>query len=362
VSEDTPSQTLVEWANTNQLTLAIVFTDIVGSTAMRERLGDEAMNRIIDAHLDKSHKLIAQYEGYPVKWLGDGDMAVFRNVGAALDYVLALRANPGHDELRLRGAIHIGSVRIRQNDIDGRHVNIAARIAGANTGEEIWLSDGAMQDVNSLRADRHRNWQWRSHDDVTLKGLGDFRLWALVNPGVPSSFSAETLGNTMSNPRYSDDLARLDRVYDRKAIINRETIIIVVGKSIPAELLDRPAAELLRDEIDRRGGGDKLPFRRAIVLTDEAWYAEAPDVAMNAVISIGGPRTNKLTKEFDEWKAGKFRLQGGGEAHTGFYRSNQRGLPQVGLWGNNGRTTWEAVEYYVKAARGLDEFLKATWK
>jgi hypothetical protein len=171
----------------------------------------------------------------------------------------------------------------------------------------------------------------------------------------------------MSNPRYSDDLERLDRGYDRKSVINSETIIVVVGKSVPAELLDRPAADLLRDEIDRRGGSEHR-FRRAIVLTDEAWDAETTDIAMNAVISIGGPRTNKLTKDFDEWQApegsheGKFHLEGSGRTHTGFFRLNPKGSPQVGLWGNDGRATWEVVERYVKSARGLDEFLKIVWK
>jgi hypothetical protein len=180
-------------------------------------------------------------------------------------------------------------------------------------------------------------------------------------------FTSQNLSETMSNPRYSDDLTKLDGVYDLKAIINEGTIIVVVGKSIPAELLDRPTAELLRDQIDRRGVSES-PFRRAIVLTDEAWYAEASDIAMNPVISIGGPRTNKLTMEFDEWQApegshqGKFQLEGGNKAHTGFFRPNQKGLPQVGVWGHSGHTTREAVEIYVKSARGLAEFLTVAWK
>jgi hypothetical protein len=48
----------------------------------------------------------------------------------------------------------------------------------------------------------------------------------------------------MSNPRYADDIFRLDRFYDTRKVINEETVIIVVGTSIVAELLDRQAAEL----------------------------------------------------------------------------------------------------------------------
>ncbi len=71
----------------------------------------------------------------------------------------------------------------------------------------------------------------------------------------------------MSNPRYADDIFRLDRTYERSSVINRETIVVVVGTTVIAELLDRAAAELLRDHIDERGV--PYPFRRGIVITDE---------------------------------------------------------------------------------------------
>ena len=41
---DTPSETLREWARDDRVTLAIVFTDVVGSTALGRALGDEQMN------------------------------------------------------------------------------------------------------------------------------------------------------------------------------------------------------------------------------------------------------------------------------------------------------------------------------
>jgi hypothetical protein len=58
---------------------------------------------------------------------------------------------------------------------------------------------------------------------------------------LPGAFSLGQLSKTMSNPKYADDLYRLDRTYQRNAVINRETIIIVVGTTVLAELLDRAA-------------------------------------------------------------------------------------------------------------------------
>jgi len=186
---------------------------------------------------------------------------------------------------------------------------------------------------------------------------------------LPGAFSLEQLSKTMSNPRYAEDIFRLDRVYDRRSVINKETIIIVVGSSIVAELLDRPAAELLRDHIDRRGGD--YPMRRGIVITHDAWFdkGEATVIANNPVIAVGGPPVNRLSTEFEQWKPqppskmGLYRIPTTGpQIGTGFFRKNSVGLPQVGLWGKNANATRQTVEHYFTNPAGFEEFLKMCWK
>jgi hypothetical protein len=186
---------------------------------------------------------------------------------------------------------------------------------------------------------------------------------------LPNAFSLEQLSKTMSNPRYADDIFRLDRTYNKDAVINKETVIIVVGASLIAELLDRPTAELLRDHIDLQGGSN--PFRRGIVITDESWYkpSEAVAIGNNPVIAIGGPKTNRVTAEFDQWKPSPPSTQGayaipvsGARLGTGFFRKNQQGLPQVALWGHDANAVRETVEYYFRNEGGLAEFLKTCWK
>jgi hypothetical protein len=186
---------------------------------------------------------------------------------------------------------------------------------------------------------------------------------------LPSAFSLEQLSKTMSNPKYADDIFKLDRIYDRSTVINRDTIIIVVGTSIVAELLDRSAAELLRDQIDHQGGSN--PFRRGIVIGHNAWYdqTEAAVIGDNPVIAVGGPRTNRLTAEFYQWKPDPPSKEGtypipvsGARIGTGFFRMNQKGLPQVALWGDNANAVRETVEYYFRNEEGFAELLKMCWK
>jgi serine/threonine protein kinase len=180
----------------------------------------------------------------------------------------------------------------------------------------------------------------------------------------PGGFSDEELRKTMSNPKYANDILRLDRTWQRASVIDRESVIIVVGTNIISELLDRSAAELLRDQIDQRGG--KYPMRRGVIVTDEGWRSEAQYIKDNAVIAIGGPRTNRLTEEFDKLlpgpgeRDGKYSIPGPGD-RKGFFRKNSAGKPQVALWATTAIDTRGAIEHYVNNPQGLKEFLGMCW-
>src|SRR6516165_2444228 len=197
-TSDIPSGTLREWARDDRVTLAIVFTDIVGAAALGRALGDEQMKDVRRAHFGHSRALLAQHAGHEIKTIGDSVMAVFRSIGAALDYAHALYLDPGHTALQARGVragIHIGSVDVVKEDIFGTEVDVAARVVGGIEGAEIWLSDQAKRDLERAGARRHRGLQWLSHDGVELKGIGPERLWSLVR-GVVAEAAAPPMPKT----------------------------------------------------------------------------------------------------------------------------------------------------------------------
>jgi predicted ATPase/DNA-binding winged helix-turn-helix (wHTH) protein/class 3 adenylate cyclase len=220
-TSDTPSETLREWARDDRVTLAIVFTDIVGSTALGRELGDEQMNDVRRAHFGRSRALLAQHTGREIKTIGDSVMAVFRSIGAALDYAHALHLDPGHAELQARGVragIHIGSVDVVEEDIFGTEVAVAARVVGGIEGAEIWLSDQAKRDLERAGARRHSGMQWLPHDGVELKGIGTERLWSLV-PGVAPAGAAPPVPETgaSSGPAWVEGPASDQRGMTRDA-------------------------------------------------------------------------------------------------------------------------------------------------
>jgi len=177
---ETNTRSFQEWAGGDRVTLAIVFTDVVGSTALGQEIRDEAMNEVRRAHFAQSRNLIGKFRGREVKTVGDSFMAAFRSVDAALDYTRALQANTGHSRVQIRAGIHIGSMHVQEGDVFGGTVNYAARVIGAITGAEIWLSERAKDDIDHLGAAQYRMLEWERHEDVEMKGFsGRFTLWSL---------------------------------------------------------------------------------------------------------------------------------------------------------------------------------------
>ncbi len=177
---ETNTARFAAWAGDERVTLAIVFTDIVGSTALGEELKDDRMNEVRRAHFARSRMLIDQYKGREIKTIGDSFMAAFRSVEKALDYAAALQADPGHEHVKIRAGIHIGPMQVEEDDVFGGAVNFAARVVGAIKGAEIWLSDRAMEHLDNSGARQHSHLVWERHDGVQMKGFtGTFTLWSL---------------------------------------------------------------------------------------------------------------------------------------------------------------------------------------
>ena len=129
-------------------TAIILFADIADSTALTERLGDDAFcekARALDGSL---RRVIRESGGTPIegKVLGDGVMAVFASAREAIEGAMRCREEGRHAGLPLHLGIHAGDV-IRETDPDGRGnvyggaVNIAARVAGESAAGEILVSD-----------------------------------------------------------------------------------------------------------------------------------------------------------------------------------------------------------------------------
>jgi class 3 adenylate cyclase len=148
---------LKEWPGGDRATLALVFTDILASTALTQELGDEGMRIVREDHFAQGEKFLQQFQGRLIKKIGDSLMVAFKSVDKALDFSRRFHSNPGHPRVQIRAGIHVGSMDVTESDVDGHNVNLAARVAHAIQGAEIWLSNEAMSDLNHLKPERFRH-------------------------------------------------------------------------------------------------------------------------------------------------------------------------------------------------------------
>lgn len=114
----------------------VLFTDIAGSTAMAERLGDAKWQRLLQRHHEIVEAELQRFRGNHVKWLGDGILATFDGPARAAYAALALMESLRPLGLELRAGVHIGEIQVERDDVSGLAVHIAARILGiAEPGE-----------------------------------------------------------------------------------------------------------------------------------------------------------------------------------------------------------------------------------
>ncbi|WP_184446568.1 adenylate/guanylate cyclase domain-containing protein [Mycobacterium sp. AZCC_0083] len=158
--------------------VAILFSDIEQSTALNERIGDRAWVRLIDRHDKMVSRHVKRHAGHVVKSQGDGFMIAFAQPEEAarcgIDVQRELLKRP--DGIRVRIGIHVGKSVRRGDDLFGRNVAMAARVAASATGGEVLVSEpvrDAIGDENGIAYDDGR--------DVELKGFsGTHRLYALA--------------------------------------------------------------------------------------------------------------------------------------------------------------------------------------
>jgi len=123
----------------------ILFTDIVGSTAMTQRLGDAGAMAVLDVHDSIVRRALAATGGREVKHLGDGIMAAFVSAVNALHGAAAIQAaladhvaRSAGEPVQIRIGVASGDPVERNGDFFGSTVQLAARLcAYAQPGQTL---------------------------------------------------------------------------------------------------------------------------------------------------------------------------------------------------------------------------------
>jgi class 3 adenylate cyclase len=164
-------------AEPTRVLATVLFTDIVGSTGQAMRLGDRRWRQLLNLHDELAARLVEEFHGQLVKTTGDGILATFDGPGRGIRCAAALRDELSGIGLRIRAGLHTGEVELRDGDVGGIAVHIAARVMGTAGPNEI-LTSGTVRDLvvgsNTVLDDR---------GSQPLKGVeGTWQLFALAGP------------------------------------------------------------------------------------------------------------------------------------------------------------------------------------
>jgi adenylate cyclase len=160
--------------------VVIAFSDIEDSTAHNEALGDREWVKVLERHNRLFQKFVGDHGGHVVKNQGDGFMMAFADAAQAVlcgvDVQRALLESAERRQgIRVRIGIHVGPSVRRGDDLFGRNVAMAARVAGQADGGEILVSE-SVRDAVDGRSDI----ELCPPREVELKGLhGTHKLYAV---------------------------------------------------------------------------------------------------------------------------------------------------------------------------------------
>ncbi len=150
-------------------TVTLLFTDLVNSTELLSRTGDESAHRIFEAHHKLLSEAVTASGGQEVKWLGDGLMVAFPSAADAARCAIAMQEAARHapgERLLLRVGLHVGEAIKKESDYFGTAVVVARRLCDSAAAGQILCSSL----VAGLLAGRQA-FSFRDLGAIRLKGL-----------------------------------------------------------------------------------------------------------------------------------------------------------------------------------------------
>ena len=260
-ASSTPSAHPEDRAERRQVT--ILFSDLVGSTALSARMDPEDLREVISAYQKCIAETVQRFGGFVAKYMGDGVLVYFgypqaheddgeRAVRAGLELVAAISALKTHEPLQTRVGIATGMVVVgdligsgasQEQAIVGETPNLAARLQGIAEPNSVVIAEstrkllGNLFDVEDLGAQ-------------DLKGIGGLvRAWAVLRPAsVESRFEALHASGLTELVGREEELELLLRRWSRAKSGEGQVVLLSgeagIGKSrLTAALMERLAGE-----------------------------------------------------------------------------------------------------------------------
>ena len=243
--------------------VTVMFSDLVGSTALSARMDPEDLREVISAYQKCVAETVQRFGGFVAKYMGDGVLVYFgypqaheddaeRAVRAGLELVAAVSGLKTHAPLQTRVGIAtglvvvgdlIGSGASQEQAIVGETPNLAARLQGIAEPNSVVIAESTRKLVGNL-------FELEDLGAKDLKGIaGPVRAWAALRPAsVESRFEALHASGLTELVGREEELELLLRRWSKAKTGEGQVVLLSgepgIGKSrLTAALLERLAAE-----------------------------------------------------------------------------------------------------------------------
>ena len=243
--------------------VTVMFSDLVGSTALSARIDPEDLREVISAYQKCVAETVQRFDGFVAKYMGDGVLIYFgypqaheddaeRAVRAGLELVSAVGALKTHAALQTRVGVAtglvvvgdlIGSGASQEQAIVGETPNLAARLQGVAEPNAVVIAESTRKLVGNL-------FELEDLAVQDLKGIaGPVRAWAALRPSsVESRFDALHASGLTDLVGREEELELLLRRWAKAKSGEGQVVLLSgepgIGKSrLTAALMERLATE-----------------------------------------------------------------------------------------------------------------------
>jgi adenylate cyclase len=292
--------------------LAVLFSDVVGSTRIYEALGDQGAREVIAVCIDLMQSATEQNNGTVIKTMGDEIMATFPTADDSLNAAAQIqRGISSHPALQVEGqpvsvriGCHFGPVVLESHDVFGATVHTANRMTSQAKSGQIMTTAATLAQLSQ---------EWRAAvrqiDIATLKGQGnEITLYEVIwqTDDVTSMLPSLEIGAPERKPQ------RLRLVLpDRELVIDESRPLMAIGRAdendvvVRGNLISRIHAriELARGKfmlIDQSTNGtfvNSLDGEEQFVRRDSVQLKGVGMLGLGKVPEVNSPQTIRFVCE-----------------------------------------------------------------
>ncbi len=224
-------------------TLALSFTDIVGSTNYFAMYGDEAGRRLQQLHFDLIGKSIPRHEGRVIDTAGDGAFLAFPTPTQAALALIDLQQHIARQnalaarehQLEVRLGIHWGPVLTDGDVVTGDSVNLCSRVTTSANGGEIRLSKAAYSELS-----KELRLRCVGLPPAMLKGVAKpvemMRLEWRDKSRFPTRFRIKESPEGVEVELPPQDTITFGRLREQNGIVANDIVLAVADKSITQQV------------------------------------------------------------------------------------------------------------------------------